>query len=97
MIQIDNLDAWISDYFSQPENIKKSEKACERYDRLMVKQIRRQLTAGTETINIHEIDDPGKCLEKTKYEILPNVTYGDEEGKLKINLLDKTGEFIKKA
>lgn len=95
MIQIDNLDQWTADYFSQPENIKKSEKACERYDRLMVKQIRRQISSGSQTININDIDDPGKCLEKVKYETLPKVKLGKEEGQLKINLLDKTAEFIK--
>lgn len=45
MIEIANLEEWTKEYFSDPENQKKAEKACERYDRLMVKNIKRQLSA----------------------------------------------------
>ena len=74
MVEISNLEEWIKDYFSSPVNQKKSEKACERYDRLMVKNIRRQLSMGVEQIHVigDEVDDPGKVLEKAKYEILPS-------------------------
>lgn len=95
MIAIDNLDVWLEEYFSMPENQKKAEKACERYDRLMVKGIRRQIFAGSEQIDLSQIetDDPGKRLEKVKYEILSPVTLDGKRGKLCINLLDKTAEF----
>ena len=43
MIEIANLEEWTKEYFSDPENQKKAEKACERYDRLMVKNIKRQI------------------------------------------------------
>ncbi len=96
MVEISNLEEWIKEYFSSPVNQKKSEKACERYDRLMVKNIRRQLSMGVEQIHVigDEVDDPGKVLEKAKYEILPSVKMGDKTGQLRINLLEKTGEFI---
>lgn len=96
MIQIDDLKAWLDDYFSDNENQQKSEKACERYDRLMVKNIRRQLFAGTEQIDLSAIEesDPGKRLEKVKYETLSSVEYLGEKGSLRINLLNKTAEFI---
>ena len=42
MIEIANLEEWTKEYFSDPENQKKAEKACERYDRLMVKNIKRR-------------------------------------------------------
>ena len=48
MIEIANLEEWTKEYFSDPENQKKAEKACERYDRLMVKNIKRQLSGGAE-------------------------------------------------
>lgn len=96
MIQIDDLTAWLDNYFSDEENQQKAEKACERYDRLMVKNIRRQLFAGTEQIDLSAIaeSDPGKRLEKVKYETLSSVEYLGEKGKLRINLLNKTAEFI---
>ena len=50
MIEIANLEEWTKEYFSDPENQKKAEKACERYDRLMVKNIKRQLSGGAEKI-----------------------------------------------
>ena len=72
MIEIANLEEWTKEYFSDPENQKKAEKACERYDRLMVKNIKRQLSGGAEKIFLNEepADDPGKCMEKAKYEEL---------------------------
>ena len=96
MLEIANLEEWTKDYFSSPENQRKSEKACERYDRLMVKNIRRQLSMGVEQIHVigDEVDDPGKALEKVKYEILPSVKLGSQKGKVRINLLDRTAEFI---
>lgn len=95
MIEISNLENWIKEYFEDPENVKKAEKACERYDRLMVKNVRRQLMMGVEQINvIGDIDDPGKVLEKAKYEILPFTKVDGKKGKVRINMLDRTAEFI---
>lgn len=96
MIIIDNLDTWTKEYFSLPENQKKAEKACERYDRLMVKNIRRQLNSGMEHINLADLpkEDPGKCFEKVKFETIPSVECEGQKGKLRINLLDQTAEFI---
>lgn len=54
MIEIANLEEWTKEYFSDPENQKKAEKACERYDRLMVKNIKRQLSGGAEKIFLNE-------------------------------------------
>ena len=73
MIEIANLEEWTKEYFSDPENQKKAEKACERYDRLMVKNIKRQLSGGAEKIFLNEelADVPGKCMEKAKYEVIP--------------------------
>ncbi len=96
MMEISNLEEWTHDYFSKTENQIKSEKACERYDRLMVKNIRRQLAMGIEQIQVlgDEIDDPGRVLEKAKYEVLPSVRLEGQKGKLRINLLDRKAEFI---
>lgn len=98
MMTIDNLEKWTEDYFSKTENQEKAKKACDRYDRLMMKQIRRQLMAGTEQIQLSELEenDPGKCLEKTKYEVIPSVMIDGKEGKLRIDLLDQTAEFLEK-
>lgn len=97
MIEINNLDEWIKEYFAKPENKKKAEKATERYDRLMVRNIRRQMGLGVEHIHVigDEVDDPGKVLEKAKYEYLPVVRCGGEKGKLRINLVEQTAEFFK--
>ena len=96
MIIIHNLEEWNKEYFAKPENQKKSEKACDRYDRLMMRNIRRQLNLGLEQIHVigDAVDDPGKVLEKTKYEIFPMVNVDGKNGKLKINLLEQTSEFI---
>ncbi|MCI6859103.1 MAG: hypothetical protein MR867_07405 [Eubacterium sp.] len=96
MLEINNLENWTKNYFSKPENQEKAKKACERYDRLMVKNIKRQLNSGAEKISLEQAcaDDPGKCLEKTKYETIPFVKIGDKKGELKINLLEQTTEFI---
>lgn len=96
MLEIQNLEEWTEKYFSDPENVKKAEKACERYDRLMVKNIKKQLAGGAEKIFINEEpkDDPGKVLEKAKYEIIPFVKSGGKKGKIRINMLDRTAEFI---
>ena len=97
MIEINNLEEWTKEYFAKPENITKAEKACDRYDRLMARNIRRQLTMGLEQIHVigDQVDDPGKVLEKTKYETYPFVKVNGETGVLKINLLDRTTEFTK--
>lgn len=96
MTTIENLDTWIKNYFSDLENQKKAEKACERYDRLLVKNIRQQMMSGKEQLDINEIaaEDPGKRLEKVKYETIPSVEMNGKKGKLRINLLDQTAEFI---
>ena len=92
MIEIANLEEWTKEYFSDPENQKKAEKACERYDRLMVKNIKRQLSGGAEKIFLNEepADDPGKCMEKAKYEVIPFAKVDGKNGKVKINMLDQT-------
>ena len=77
MIEIANLEEWTKEYFSDPENQKKAEKACERYDRLMVKNIKRQLSG-----------------EKAKYEVIPFAKVDGKKGKVKINMLDQTAEFV---
>ena len=87
MIEIANLEEWTKEYFSDPENQKKAEKACERYDRLMVKNIKRQLSGGA-------ADDPGKCMEKAKYEVIPFAKVDGKKGKIKINMLDQIAEFV---
>lgn len=96
MIEIANLEEWTKEYFADPENQKKAEKACERYDRLMVKNIKRQLSGGAEKIFINEEpkDDPGKCMEKAKYEVIPFAKVDGKKGKIKINMLDQTSEFV---
>lgn len=96
MLTIDNLETWTTEYFSKKENQEKAQKACERYDRLMVKQIRRQLLSGTEEIQLAELEnaDPGKTLEKAKYEVIPSAILDGKKGQLRINLLDQTAEFI---
>lgn len=96
MIEISNFDTWVKEYFEDPANITKCEKACERYDRLMVKNVRRQLLMGVEHINVigDNVDDPGKVLEKAKYEILPFVKVDGKKGKIRLNLLDRTAEFL---
>ncbi len=95
MLEIKNLEEWTKEYFSNPENIKQSEKACERYDRLMVKNIRRQMMSGIEQINIlGDVDDPGKVLEKAKYQDIPTVIVDGVKGKLRINMVDRDCEFI---
>lgn len=96
MIEIANLEEWTKEYFSDPENQKKAEKACGRYDRLMVKNIKRQLSGGAEKIFLNEepADDPGKCMEKAKYEVIPFAKVDGKKGKVKINMLDQTAEFV---
>lgn len=96
MIEISNVEKWIEEYFTNPENIKKAEKACERYDRLMVKNVRRQMMMGVENIMVlgENVDDPGKVLEKAKFETIPFVKVDGKKGKIKLNMLDRTGEFI---
>ena len=70
MIKIDNMENWTAEYFAMPEIQKKAEKACDRYDRLMVKNLRKRISSGLEQISIMdaEADDPGKVLEKARYE-----------------------------
>lgn len=95
-ISIDNIDIWLKDYFSLPENQKKTKQACERYDRLMVNNIRQQIFSGKDQFNLMQIasDDPGKRLEKVSYENLSSVEYQGKQGKLRINLLNQTAEFL---
>ena len=96
MIEITNLEEWTKEYFSDSENQKKAEKACERYDRLMVKNIKRQLSGGTEKIFLKEepANDPGKCMEKAKYEVIPFAKVDGKKGKIKINMLEQIAEFV---
>ena len=98
MLTIDNLESWTENYFSKEENQKKAEKACEHYDRLIIKQIRKQMLSGTEQIQLSELEDndPGKCLENAKYEIIPSAIVDGKKGQIRINLLDRTAEFLEK-
>ena len=95
MIEITNLENWTKSFFDQPENQEKAKKACERYDRLMVKNIRKMLQSGEEEININDIaaDDPGKRIERVKFESIPAKVDG-KKGTVRINLIDQTSEFL---
>ena len=81
MIEIANLEEWTKEYFSDPENQKKAEKACERY-------------AEKIFLNEEPADDPGKCMEKAKYEVIPFAKVDGKKGKIKINMLDQIAEFV---
>ena len=96
MLEIKNLEAWTKEYFEKPENQEKAAKACQRYDRLLVKNIRQMMMSGEETIEIDKAAeyDPGKRLEKAKYETLPFVKVDGKKGTVRINMLDQTAEFI---
>lgn len=39
-------------------------------------------------------DDPGKCMEKAKYEVIPFAKVDGKKGKIKINMLDQIAEFV---
>ncbi len=96
MLKIENMEEWTKSYFASQEIQEKARKACERYDRLMVINVRKQLSMGTEQINIEEIaaEDPGKRLEKVRFETLPHAELDGKEGKIKVDLIDQTAEFI---
>lgn len=96
MLEIKDLEAWTKEYFEKPENQEKAAKACQRYDRLLVKNIRQMMMTGEETIEIDKAaeHDPGKRLEKAKYETLPYVKVNGKKGSVRINMLDQTAEFI---
>ena len=96
MLKIENMEEWTKNYFASPEIQDKAKKACERYDRLMVINVKKQLSMGSEQINIEEIaaEDPGKRLEKVRFEVLPNAELDGNKGKIKIALIDQKAEFI---
>ena len=96
MIAIDDMTTWTSEYFSIPENQKKAEKACARYDRLMVKNIRKMMSLNTEQISINDAaaQDPGKVLEKARYETLHGAIMDGKKGHIKVDLIYKKAEFI---
>ena len=96
MLEIKDLEAWTKEYFEKPENQEKAAKACQRYDRLLVKNIRQMMMSGEETIEIEKAaeNDPGKRLEKAKYETLPFVKVDGKKGTVRINMLEQTAEFI---
>ena len=54
----------------------------------MVKNIKRQLSGGAEKIFLNEepADDPGKCMEKAKYEVIPFAKVDGKKGKIKERL-----------
>lgn len=99
MLIIDNLERWTDKYFSEKENQKKAEKACEHYDRLMMKQIRKKMLSGMEQIQLSELEDndPGKRLENAKYEVIPSAVVDGKKGQIRINLLERTAEFLEKS
>lgn len=97
MISAKNMAAWTAEYFSKPENQKKVEKACERYDRLMAKNVRKMmLNTNMEQISIADAaaNDPGKVLEKTRYEILRDAVVDGVKGVIKVDLIHQKAEFI---
>ena len=96
MLEIKDLEAWTKEYFEKPENQEKAAKACQRYDRLLVKNIRQMMMSGEETIEIEKAaeNDPGKRLEKAKNETLPFVKVDGKKGSVRINMLEQTAEFI---
>ena len=96
MIKIDNMENWTAEYFAMPENQKKAEKACDRYDRLMVKNLKKMLSSGSEHISIMdaEADDPGKVLEKARYEVLPKAEMDGKKGRIRVDLIHQKAEFI---
>ncbi len=98
MLVINNLDEWTKDYFENPDNQEKCKKACQRYDRLLMQNVRKMMLSGEETIDLEEAkkNDPGKRLEKVQYEVMPSVTVDGKKGRLVINLLDQTASFEEK-
>ena len=96
MITIDDMNTWTAEYFAMPENQKKVEKACERYDRLMVKNIRKMMSANTEQIAIADAaaQDPGKVLEKARYETIHGANVDGKKGVIKVDLVYQKAEFI---
>ena len=44
--------------------------------------------------NEEPADDPGKCMEKAKYEVIPFAKVDGKKGKIKINMLDQIAEFV---
>ncbi|MBQ9157427.1 MAG: hypothetical protein IJ137_11690 [Eubacterium sp.] len=96
MIKIENMENWTAEYFALPENQKKAEKACERYDRLMVKNIRKMILSGQEQIAIADAaaNDPGKVLEKARYEFINKAELDGQIGKIKVDLVEQKAEFI---
>ena len=96
MITIDDMTTWTAEYFAMPENQKKAEKACQRYDRLMVKNIRKMMGDNTEQINISDAatHDPGKVLEKARYETISGAVLDGKKGKVKVDLIYQSAEFI---
>ncbi len=53
------------------------------------------LQSGEEEININDIaaEDPGKRLERVKFESIPAKVDG-KKGTVRINLIDQTSEFL---
>lgn len=96
MITIDNMESWTAEYFSLPDNQKKAEKACDRYDRLMVKNLKKMIASGAEQIAIADAaaDDPGKVLEKARYETIRNAEMDGKKGQIKVDLVYQKAEFI---
>ena len=96
MLKIENMEKWTESYFADKANQDKARKACERYDRLMVINVKKQLSMGSEQINIEEIaaEDPGKRLEKVRFEILPSAELDGKKGKGRVDLIDQKAEFI---
>ena len=96
MLKIDNFEKWIDSYFAQEDMQEKARKACERYDRLMVINVKKQISMGSEQINIEEIaaEDPGKRLEKVRFETLPAAEVDGKKGKIRLDLIEQTAEFF---
>lgn len=97
MISVEDMVTWTAAYFAKPENQKKVEKACERYDRLMAKNVRKMMmNSSMEQISIADAaaNDPGKALEKTRYEILRGAVVNGVKGIIKVDLIHQKAEFI---
>ncbi len=96
MTEINNLESFAQDYFLDPENAKNAQKATEHFNRLMVKNLKRHLATGGETVTFDDAmaDDPGKRMEKARYTYMKDISYEGKQGQLKIDLVDQKMDFI---
>lgn len=96
MLQIDDLEEFSKTYFLDPDHKELISKANDRFNRLLARNLKRHLSSGKEKVTLEDAmsDDPGKCMEKARYTYLDQVRYGGQTGRIKIDLIDETMEFI---